>query len=253
MSTLETFRYTAFNEAGDRVSGSEKAPSASAAHLALLQRGLQPIDVKEHKNILKFEITKKMVSRKEVMHFSRQLSVFVEAGVPIMQALDLISEETTDKLLKKVLLDMIVQIQAGETFATAAASHPEAFPRVLRRRLGVRRADRNARQSPRGTRGIPPKGHRCSVTDHFGAHLSRCRHVSGRRHGRRPGGLRATKVQDVLRLAQRQAPAPDTDAAGSVLLPQHLVVRDLRDSSSRWSSVWLRCGDRPRDERSWTR
>ena len=70
-----------------------------------------------------------MVSRKEVMHFSRQLSVFVEAGVPIMEALDIISEETTDKLLKKVLLDMIVQLQAGDTFATAAASHPEAFPR----------------------------------------------------------------------------------------------------------------------------
>ena len=69
-----------------------------------------------------------MVSRKEVMHFSRQLSVFVEAGIPIMEALEVISEETTDKLLKKVLLDMVVQIQAGETFAAAAASHPEAFP-----------------------------------------------------------------------------------------------------------------------------
>src|SRR5271167_2244099 len=109
MTTLETYRYSAFNEDGDTVSGTEKAASASAAHLALLQRGLQPIDVKEHKSVLKFEITKKMVSRKEVMHFSRQLSVFIEAGVPIMQALDLISEETTDKLLKKVLLDMVVQ------------------------------------------------------------------------------------------------------------------------------------------------
>ena len=129
MSTLETFRYSALNETGDRVSGTEKAQSASAAHLALLQRGLQPIEVKEHKSVLKFEITKKKVSRKEVMHFSRQLSVFIEAGVPIMQALDVISEETTDKLLKRVLLDMVVQIQAGETFASAAASHPEAFPR----------------------------------------------------------------------------------------------------------------------------
>ena len=63
------------------------------------------------------------------MHFSRQLSVFVEAGIPIMEALELISEETTDKLLKKVLLDMVAELQAGDTFASAAASHPEAFPR----------------------------------------------------------------------------------------------------------------------------
>jgi len=41
----------------------------SAAHLMLIQRGLQPIEVKEHKSILKFEITKKTVARKEIMHF----------------------------------------------------------------------------------------------------------------------------------------------------------------------------------------
>ncbi len=95
----------------------------------LIQRGLDPINVKEHKSILKFEITKKTVSRKEIMHFSRQLSVFVEAGIPIMEALELIADETTDKLLKKVLLDMVIELQAGDTFASAAASHPEAFPR----------------------------------------------------------------------------------------------------------------------------
>ena len=129
MSTLESYRYSALDESGKKVSGTEKAASASAAHLMLIQRGLQPIDVKEHKSILKFEITKKKVSRKEIMHFSRQLSVFVEAGIPIMEALELISEETTDKLLKRVLLDMVGELQAGDTFASAAASHPEAFPR----------------------------------------------------------------------------------------------------------------------------
>ena len=129
MSTIESYRYSALDQDGKKVSGTEKASSVSAAHLMLIQRGLDPIDVKEHKSILKFEITKKTVSRKEVMHFSRQLSVFVEAGIPIMEALELIAQETTDKLLKKVLLDMVVELQAGDTFAAAAGSHPEAFPR----------------------------------------------------------------------------------------------------------------------------
>jgi type IV pilus assembly protein PilC len=129
MTTLESYRYSAVDENGKKVSGTEKAASASAAHLMLLQRGLEPIEVKEHKNILQFEITKKVVKRKEIMHFSRQLSVFVEAGIPIMEALQVISEETTDKLLKKVLLNMIDELQSGDTFAAAAASHPEAFPR----------------------------------------------------------------------------------------------------------------------------
>src|ERR1700722_7964510 len=129
MTTLDTYRYNALDENGEKVSGTEKAASVSAAHLILIQRGLQSIDVKEHKNFLKFEITKKTVKRKEVMHFSRQLSVFVEAGIPIMEALELIAEETTDKMFKKVLLDMVTELQAGDTFASAAAAHPEAFPR----------------------------------------------------------------------------------------------------------------------------
>jgi type IV pilus assembly protein PilC len=129
MTTLESYRYSALDGNGNKINGTEKAESASAAHLMLIQRGLQPIDVKEHKSILKFEITKKTVSRKEVMHFSRQLSVFVEAGIPIMEALEVIAEETSDKLLKRVLLDMVLELQAGDTFASAAASHPEAFPR----------------------------------------------------------------------------------------------------------------------------
>ncbi len=103
MSTLESYRYSAVDEQGNKVSGTEKATSVSAAHLMLLQRGLEPIEVKEHRSILQFEITKKTVKRKEIMHFSRQMSVFVEAGIPIMEALEVISEETTDKLLKKVL------------------------------------------------------------------------------------------------------------------------------------------------------
>jgi len=129
MQTLLNYRYTATDESGNTVKGSESAASAGAAHLALLQRGLQPISVSEHKGILQFEITRKTVKRKEVMHFSRQLSVFVEAGIPIMEALEVISEETSDKLLKRVLLDMIVQLREGDTFADAAGAHPEAFPK----------------------------------------------------------------------------------------------------------------------------
>ena len=129
MQTLQNYRYTATDPEGQTVKGSEAAPSAGAAHLALLQRGLQPLTVSEHKSVLQFEITRKTVKRKEVMHFSRQLGVFVEAGIPIMEALEVIAEETTDKLLTRVLLDMVSQLQEGDTFAAAAASHPEAFPR----------------------------------------------------------------------------------------------------------------------------
>jgi type IV pilus assembly protein PilC len=125
---MEKFRYSALDGAGERVSGVEEAMTSGAAHVALLDRGFQPLEVTAKKSILQFEITKKTVRRKDIMHFSRQLAVFVEAGIPIMEALEVIGEETTDKLLKAALLDMIEQLQSGDTFASAAANHPEAFP-----------------------------------------------------------------------------------------------------------------------------
>ncbi len=62
------------------------------------------------------------------MHFSRQMAVFVRAGVPIMEALEVIAGETADKLLNSALHDMIERLQSGDTFASAAGAHPEAFP-----------------------------------------------------------------------------------------------------------------------------
>jgi type IV pilus assembly protein PilC len=124
----QKFRYTALNDTGERVTGVEMALSSGAAHVALLTRGLQPLEVSAKQSILKFEITKKKVPRQDVMNFTRQLAVFMKAGIPIMEALEVIVEETQNKMLKNVLNDMVESLRAGDTFAAAAAAHPEAFP-----------------------------------------------------------------------------------------------------------------------------
>jgi type IV pilus assembly protein PilC len=131
MSTKQAvskFRYSALDASGKTVSGVEVASSSGAAHLALVQRGFQPLDVSEKKKIGSIEVTKKKVPRKEIMHFSRQMGVFMKAGIPIMEALEVIEVETTEKLMKKVIVEMVDALRAGDTFAAAAASHPEAFP-----------------------------------------------------------------------------------------------------------------------------
>ena len=125
---LVRFRYSALDAQGKKVAGTEMALTSGAAHLALVERGYQPLEVIEKASVMNFEVTKKKVPRKEVMHFSRQLGVFMKAGIPIMEALEVIEEETTEKLMKKVLHQMIEDLRAGDTFAAAAASHPEAFP-----------------------------------------------------------------------------------------------------------------------------
>jgi len=126
--TLSKFSYKALDTEGKKVSGIEAAESSGAAHLALLERGYQPLEVTEKKSVLTFEITKKMVPRKDVGHFSRQLAVFMRAGIPIMEAMEVILDETAQKMMRKVIAAMIEDLRAGDTFAGAAASHPEAFP-----------------------------------------------------------------------------------------------------------------------------
>ena len=126
--SLISYRYSALDESGKTVTGVEMALSTGAAHVMLLERGLQPLEVNTKQSILKFEITKKMVPRQDVMNFTRQLAVFMKAGIPIMEALEVIVEETQHKQLKKILLEMIDSLRAGDTFAAAATVHPEAFP-----------------------------------------------------------------------------------------------------------------------------
>ena len=122
------FKYTAVTGDGSTVSGIQVGATRGSVHVALRQRGLQPVEVAEKKSVLKFEISKKKVPRKDLMHFSRQMSVFIKAGIPILDALEIITAETTNKVFVKALNGVIEALQAGDTFAGAAAAHPEAFP-----------------------------------------------------------------------------------------------------------------------------
>src|SRR3954451_17904039 len=79
-------------------------------------------------SIMKFEITPRKVPLRELQQFSRQLAVFIKAGVPLVEALDLLRQESGNKLFKKILDDIAEALQAGSTLSDAAAAHTEAFP-----------------------------------------------------------------------------------------------------------------------------
>ncbi|HVE94073.1 MAG TPA: type II secretion system F family protein [Acidimicrobiales bacterium] len=134
---MPTYAYTALDEDGSKVKGKQKSPTATRVYTTLIDRDLKPITVKERKSVLKFEITKKKVKRKELMHFSRQLAVFIKAGISVLEALEIVNEEVDDKLLRKALVEMLESLKAGDTFASAAAQHPEVFPAFY---IGVLRA-----------------------------------------------------------------------------------------------------------------
>jgi type IV pilus assembly protein PilC len=127
---MPRFKYTALAANGATVTGTTQAASATLVTIALADRDLRPVKVLEKKSIWQFEITRKKVPARDLMHFSRQLAVFTKAAVPIIEGLQTITEETTNKLFKKGLLDIIEALEGGSTFTEAAARHPEIFPDV---------------------------------------------------------------------------------------------------------------------------
>ncbi|HUI03015.1 MAG TPA: type II secretion system F family protein, partial [Acidimicrobiales bacterium] len=125
---MAKFKFTAISPDGSTITGIEDALTASLARRALIDRDLAPIQVSEQRGLLQFEITKEKVPRRELMHFSRQLAVFMRAGIPMLEALDVLSEEVGSKAFQRILSEMADALRAGETFASAAEAHPEAFP-----------------------------------------------------------------------------------------------------------------------------
>jgi type IV pilus assembly protein PilC len=92
---------------------------------------------KKRKSVLQVELTKKKVPRKELMHFSRQLAVFIKAGIPILDALEAIHEEMGHKFFREIVEEMVESLRGGSTFADAAGVHGDAFPAYY---LGILRS-----------------------------------------------------------------------------------------------------------------
>jgi type IV pilus assembly protein PilC len=134
---MSKYKFTAITPDGATISGIENALTLSLARRALINRNLAPVEVVEKRSILQFEITREKVPRRELMHFSRQMAVFMKAGIPVLEALDVMTSEMGNKVLQRVLAEMADSLRAGETFAGAAADHPEAFPSYY---LGILRS-----------------------------------------------------------------------------------------------------------------
>jgi type IV pilus assembly protein PilC len=123
------YRYQATTEAGRQVSGTTTATSIKTAMSGLVEQGYDVSTLREKRNVLQFEITKKKLKQDVLMHFSRQLSAFVRAGIPLIESLDVIEEETEDKVLREVLIGVRDSLTAGETFSDALRPYESLFPK----------------------------------------------------------------------------------------------------------------------------
>jgi type IV pilus assembly protein PilC len=125
---MPKFKYAAVNADGQAVSGMIEADHANDVRLQLAETGVFVRDVKERAGLLKMELKAKRVPRVEIMNFSRQLSAFVRAGIPIIDAIDTLRADMKNERLRKVLSEVSDSLRSGETLSNAIAAHPDVFP-----------------------------------------------------------------------------------------------------------------------------
>jgi type IV pilus assembly protein PilC len=125
---MPKYKFVATDPAGATVSGVLEAPSPTRARSELIGRDLVVVQVKAHKGLSQIEITPKKLKPTELMVFSRQMAAFLRAGIPILDALDMLSEDATNKQLQQMLVEVDDALRAGSTFADAMAAHASMFP-----------------------------------------------------------------------------------------------------------------------------
>src|SRR4029450_1638524 len=123
------FKYTATTEDGRQTRGTATATSIKTAMSGLVEQGLDVQQLRAKRNVVACEITKKKLKQAELMHFSRQLSAFVRAGIPLIEALEVIEEETDDKVLKEGLIGGRDSVITGETCSDALRPYESLFPK----------------------------------------------------------------------------------------------------------------------------
>jgi type IV pilus assembly protein PilC len=124
-----TYDYKVRDRTGNMISGQLAGDSEGLVMTKLREMGMTPIEVKKAHAGLKMEINLRPghVKLKDLAVFSRQFATMVNSGLPILRALAILSEQTENKELQKVLTQARLDVEQGMSLSGAMGKHPKAF------------------------------------------------------------------------------------------------------------------------------
>jgi type IV pilus assembly protein PilC len=127
---MANFKYAAKDRAGRPITGVLEALDERAAVAALRQQQLIVISVLPDKKKSRPSWAAKSsgkVKLSELVLFARQLATMIDSGIPLVQALEILTEQIEHKGFKAVLGDIKKDVTSGMSFNEALAKHPQAF------------------------------------------------------------------------------------------------------------------------------
>lgn len=123
---MPTFTYSARNAAGTIQRGEIDLPSRDEVNRYLARQRLIPIRVTEKKSALEFTIGTG-ISTRDIVIFTRQFATMINSGLPLVQSLDIQAKQAENKFLKKVIEEVLYDVESGNTLADALRKHPKVF------------------------------------------------------------------------------------------------------------------------------
>jgi type IV pilus assembly protein PilC len=125
---MPVYTWKGKNKYGDVVAGERIGPSVDEVARSLQKEQIQIISVAPKRIIPSIPFLKReKVRLKELAVYSRQLSVLIDAELPLIQSLGILSEQQKNKYFKKVIETIKNDVEAGSTLHQAKRKHPKVF------------------------------------------------------------------------------------------------------------------------------
>lgn len=124
---MPTFAYVAKTRDGQRKSGTLTAENKQALLRSLQAQGLSPESVQDKAAKVGQKGGGRKVKSTEILVFTRQLSTIVNAGLPLLQGLDILAEQTEDANFATTMRDIGSAVEGGDSFSEALKRHPRVF------------------------------------------------------------------------------------------------------------------------------
>lgn len=127
-----TYKYTARDSiTGKQISGEVTAESEQAATKQVHDQGLSPTEIHVTGDAGAIRKFRHRIKAKEKVLFSRQLSTLINAGLPLVQSLHNVSEQTQNKPFQLIINQVITDVESGMNFSAALGKHPKVFDDVF--------------------------------------------------------------------------------------------------------------------------
>ena len=126
---ISHYSYIATNDTAGVIRGELRAGNQKSALAQLEKMGLEPISVnKKPQSILDTQIDIfQKVPPEDIYNFTRQLSVMLKAGVPLVDALDSLHSESAGPMVNKIIDEIIEDVSGGNALSKALEKHPKMF------------------------------------------------------------------------------------------------------------------------------